>query len=221
MERLKDNIFVWENAMSVEWCEELITMFDHKIDLAESQGGDKDTDKLGIRIRENQKRIDTSCCMQDYGSFNKKTDELLNKLLSCVDEMRSEYPECGVPRASHWEFLECKMQRTPPGGGFSQWHYEQGTDWHTSRRWGVWMIYLNTVEKGGKTDFPNQGLSVKPEAGKIVIWPAAYTHPHRSAPDLEEWKYIVTGWFIYHARPDYANDPKINQKLIDVSFPEL
>lgn len=83
------------------------------------------------------------------------------------------------------------------------------------------MIYLNTVEKGGKTDFPNQGLSVKPEAGKVVIWPAAYTHPHRSAPDLDEWKYIVTGWFIYHAREDYANNPKIRKKLIEVSFPEL
>jgi hypothetical protein len=57
------------------------------------------------------------------------------------------------------------------------------------------MLYLNDVANGGRTDFPAQNVSFAPECGTLVIWPAAYTHPHRGAPDLRQTKYIVTGWF--------------------------
>jgi hypothetical protein len=106
---------------------------------------------------------------------------------------------CVPPGWDQVEYIQCKVQRTPPGGGFCKMHYEQGNDIHCSRRFAVWMLYLNTVEKGGKTDFPLQGYSLQPTQGTLVFWPAGYTHPHRSAPDLEEYKYIVTGWLIYHA----------------------
>ena len=57
------------------------------------------------------------------------------------------------------------------------------------------MLYLNTVDTGGKTEFKYQDLAVKPEAGTMVIWPASYTHVHRANPDLVGNKYIATGWF--------------------------
>ena len=88
-----------------------------------------------------------------------------------------------------------KMQKTYPHGGFCQFHHEQGRDPETIIRYAVWMLYLNDVTEGGATDFPVQGISLAPTEGTIVIWPAAYTHPHRSAPDLRQEKYIVTGWF--------------------------
>ena len=31
-------------------------------------------------------------------------------------------------------------------------------------------------------------------SGKLVIWPAYFTHTHRANPDLKEDKYIITGW---------------------------
>ena len=59
------------------------------------------------------------------------------------------------------------------------------------------MLYLNTVDEGGKTEFKYQDLAIKPEAGTLLIWPAAYTHVHRANPDLVGKKYIATGWFVY------------------------
>lgn len=90
-----------------------------------------------------------------------------------------------------------KIQRSETGGGFFTWHFEQGETKTTNTRFAVWLIYLNTVEVGGKTEFLHQKLAVKPEVGTLVIWPAGYTHYHRAAPDLEGKKYIATGWFTY------------------------
>ena len=36
------------------------------------------------------------------------------------------------------------------------------------------MIYLNDVEKGGRTNFPLQEISFKPTAGTLIYWPAGY-----------------------------------------------
>lgn len=213
-EMLKDNIGVWHEAMPRYWCEEVIRAFDKKRDHAyndlQKVGWDPNGDHLGFAFRDNEKRVDESTVFQMFASWEPYEHALKVCLEACVEEYWHEIVGKHTGERGPWghylEHVECKIQKTPPGGGFSKWHYEQGPDYHCSRRFGVWMIYLNDVNKGGKTDFPNQGLSVTPEAGKMVIWPAAYTHTHRSAPDLEEWKYIVTGWFIYKSHDDSQND---------------
>lgn len=201
MKVLSDNICIWENALSDQWCKEVCEIVDNKIAIAEEKReGIPDEEVMGVAFRDNNKRIDVSMLMPTFGSLHQYEHELLVCLENCLSEMRDYYAsisEMGSPLITRCEPMVTKIQRTPPGGGFSQWHFEQGPGENCPRRWGVWMLYLNTVDKGGKTDFPNQGLSLKPEAGTMVIWPATYTHPHRSAPDLEEWKYIITGWTVY------------------------
>lgn len=212
-EMLKDNIGVWHNCMSRSWCDSLIAAFDQKLIEIESAYPDiKDNDDIeSFMFRNNQKRIDKSTVLEKYARFHDYDYQLKQQLEICLNEYwraivgKHNENEQNSPWGRFLEEVECKIQRTPPDGGFCTWHYEQGQDYHCSRRFAVWMIYLNDVNKGGKTDFPNQGLSVKPEAGKMVIWPAAYTHTHRSAPDLKEWKYIVTGWFIYKDADDPQN----------------
>ena len=59
----------------------------------------------------------------------------------------------------------------------------------------AWMVYLNDAECG--TEFPYQDKTVRPKTGRTVIWPAAWTHPHRGVTPNVGLKYIATGWF-YH-----------------------
>jgi prolyl 4-hydroxylase len=68
------------------------------------------------------------------------------------------------------------------------------------------MIYLNDVEAGGSTDFPNLGVSIPPQKGVILVWNNArpdgslneYTL-HAGRPVEAGTKYIVTKW--YRTRP--------------------
>jgi len=221
MRILEDNIFVWEEAMSREWCENLTRITDEKIEIAEktgdivfNEGGEYNAN--GCYFRENDKRIDTSLLMSKFGSLHVKQEELLLSLEHCLQEMRSHYRDitrASPPAIEQCEEICCKVQRTPPGGGFCDMHYEQGgNQGESARRWGVWMLYLNDVTEGGKTDFPVQDLYVQPTAGTMVIWPAAYTHPHRSAPDLGQYKYIVTGWFQYYIEGESFHPREVSRR---------
>ena len=67
----------------------------------------------------------------------------------------------------------------------------------TVKRLLVYMTYLNTVKKGGHTEFLYQKLKIKPEKGLTLIWPADFTHTHRGNVVEEGDKYIATGWYCY------------------------
>jgi hypothetical protein len=86
-----------------------------------------------------------------------------------------------------------KIQRTRPGEGYHVWHSEIN-EASTASRILAWTLYLNTVDEGGETEFLYQNRRVKAEVGKVVIWPAQFTYPHRGNPPLSGVKYIVTGW---------------------------
>ena len=61
----------------------------------------------------------------------------------------------------------------------------------------AWMIFLNTIEKGGGTYFKYQDIIAEPVAGDFYIWPAGWTHFHKGIKAPKEKKYILTGWYIY------------------------
>lgn len=82
-------------------------------------------------------------------------------------------------------------------GGYHAFHIENNGV-HNMRRVMAYIVYLNDIQEGGETEFLSQNIRVKPEAGKVVIFPAYFTHVHRGNPVLSnEDKYILTGWLEY------------------------
>ena len=88
------------------------------------------------------------------------------------------------------------VQRTEPHQGYHVWHQESANI-GSSVRVVNYMLYLNDVEEGGETEFLYQGVKIKPEAGKLVIFPTNYMYPHRGNPIYKDKKYIITGWYTY------------------------
>ena len=58
------------------------------------------------------------------------------------------------------------------------------------------MFYLNSVDDGG-TLFPLYDIGIKAVEGRLVIWPAYWTHAHRGQISQTKTKYIATGWFSF------------------------
>ena len=64
------------------------------------------------------------------------------------------------------------------------------------------MVYLNAVEAGGETEFPELDLKIAPEAGMLVMWdnmdrkgcPNRATR-HAALPVEAGTKYVVTQWY--------------------------
>jgi hypothetical protein len=57
----------------------------------------------------------------------------------------------------------------------------------------IW--YLNDVTDGGETEFFGGKINIKPEKGKLVLFPASWAFPHRGKMPLSNDKYIITNWF--------------------------
>ena len=77
-----------------------------------------------------------------------------------------------------------------PKESYNAWHQDWGLSPEQIQRFLVVMIYLNDVELGGETEFFHQQLRIKPEKGKMVIFPPYYTHMHRASKPLTHDKYI-------------------------------
>lgn len=98
-------------------------------------------------------------------------------------------------RAKYWgPSQKCNLQKNEPSQSYSKEHCEhEGTGNSSSRILG-WMFYLNDIQNGGQTVFPQQGVKFKPGEGDLYIWPAGWTHSHYGIPAKKESKYILTGW---------------------------
>ena len=88
------------------------------------------------------------------------------------------------------------VQKTLPHQGYHAWHSENA-DLSSASRILAYTVYLNGVEEGGETEFLYQGVKIKPEPGKLSIFPTSFTHPHRGNPIYKGVKYIVTGWYTF------------------------
>jgi hypothetical protein len=59
------------------------------------------------------------------------------------------------------------------------------------------LLYLNDDYTGGELHFPRQNLTIKPEAGTLVMFHANASYPHASLPITSGVKYVVVTWFIH------------------------
>jgi hypothetical protein len=88
-----------------------------------------------------------------------------------------------------------RIQKTLIGQGYHLWHFESSSR-EVAHRITAYTLYLNDVDEGGETEFLYYPIRVKPKTGRLVIWPAGFTHAHRGNPPLSNTKYLLTGWFV-------------------------
>ena len=128
-----------------------------------------------------------------FSEDNPVNDLILGGLGKGMGQYRQDHPEIDT-HLGLWKLHESyNIQKYLPGGGYHKLHCEHA-NYHAASRIFAWMIYLNDC--GGGTEFPILGHKVEAEAGKCVIWSAAYTHMHKGIV-TQDVKYIATGWFVF------------------------
>lgn len=76
-------------------------------------------------------------------------------------------------------------------------HDDFQVNWNTKKfRVITFLWYLNTVEEGGETEIWCN-YNIKPETGKLLLFPSSWTFPHRGKIPISSDKYIITGWIYY------------------------
>ena len=181
----------------INLCDDLVALF-HEYEHHHGQGkirGDvenkdfKDSTDLSI-LWEDSERISTI----------KKYQEDLTKQ---VEKYGDKYE---VIKTLKIHFTKAfNIQFYKPKGGYKAWHFERHHN--TQERAFVFTTYLNDVPNGG-TEFYYQGTTTQAKKGDTVIFPAEWTHTHKSQISKDHEKYIATGWL--ELRKDNETDRRVN-----------
>jgi hypothetical protein len=92
-------------------------------------------------------------------------------------------------------FHNFMIQKYEKGCGKYVYHHDGRVDVEKKgNRVITYLWYLNDVTEGGETEFFGN-FKIKPEKGKILLFPANWSFPHRGKQPISSHKYIITGWF--------------------------
>ena len=188
---MSDNfIFCNEKSLPKEQCDEIILFFENNKeyhDLGSTSGGIDDKVKK---------------CTEIFLSTDELKKPFFRNLFYALGDTKIKFVNKYnfLNNIRPWRISEVfKIQKYLPEEAYFELHCETNgyPDGITERRIIAWMLYLNDVEEGGETYFPQQDIKFKPQAGNMMFWPAYWTHPHKGIPAPKETKYIITGWFSY------------------------
>lgn len=131
-----------------------------------------------------------------YRMVNHKSGELCTLYNEIISECWEHYSNKYFTLLSlEVETYNANIQRTLPGQGYHTWHAENDFKTRASLpRVLATMMYLNDVDDGGETEFLYQSKRFSPKKGRVLLWPAQFTHVHRGNPPLSGEKYIITSW---------------------------
>lgn len=191
---LENGIAVYDNVLDKNTCKSIIDYFESMRDI--NLVFDQTSYSKGP-AHVNRKDQSVFLTVPDVITIDKTQHiirEFVDSFWKCYEDYTAEYSV--LQTAGQHGFYMVRIQRTDPGGGFHNWHFEN-YDAITSTRVVTWMFYLNDVEEGGETEFLYLNKRIQPQAGRLVIWPASYTHSHRGNPPLSGTKYIITSWLSY------------------------
>jgi len=180
--------FIFEvlQALSDAQCRAMIERFEARADQQQpgriGQQGAQDSDvkrTMDIPISGNP----------DWVDIDKALFASLGKTLRAF---RERYPFFSGP----FKDTGYHMQRYL-SGEYYHWHIDGGSHEFSYRQL-VALWYLNDVPgPGGETEFLYQQVKVRPEAGKLVLFPPFWTHAHRAVEVQQGVKYIATTWLSF------------------------
>ena len=171
----QDFIMVWDDVVEERFCNWLIEYLEQ-------------TEYLAPR-------------RQNY--LSDKQVEMHNFSPGEADYLSSLVGQCALNYIDNYPYLRsfpymssCVMlQKTGPREGYHAFHAEDST-WNAQMRVLTWMVYLNDVDEGGETVFFDD-FTIKPKAGKMVIFPPLWLYPHAGLPALSHDKYLLSTYTHY------------------------
>ena len=92
------------------------------------------------------------------------------------------------------------MKRYRPGANERfQLHFD--AIYHRANRYVVMLWYLNDVEEGGETRFPQLDVTVEARCGRLLMFPPYWMYQHEGLPPRSGEKYILSTYLLFGLDP--------------------
>tara|TARA_R100001510_G_C7548920_1_gene133494 strand:+ start:107 stop:622 length:516 start_codon:yes stop_codon:yes gene_type:complete len=121
----------------------------------------------------------------------------IQKLFKIIDKYKQQFEEINLT-ASKWKLNNIRFKHFKSGTSFNSWHSEHNLT-YPNRLLSI-QVYLSDHNCG--TEFFN-GKVVKSEIGKVILFPAYFTHTHRGqvCPDNKD-RFLLTGYLEFNEKGD-------------------
>jgi hypothetical protein len=181
---LNDLIQIYDNILSKDICDSLISFFEENVDKQEKIDNNGCPTFTQINFTENHKK-------------DKKIEELHKKVLSKVLEYKKKYYEyidlrC-FPEQNTFEQFRIKRYENNQNQFFDT--HVDVKDYSSARRYLSFLFYLNDVDEGGETIF--EGIKISPKCGRMIIFPPMWMFPHKGCIPKSNPKYIMSTYLHY------------------------
>lgn len=142
---------------------------------------DRDTFTIGVSYRDHE--------LEDFSSPTSAFDSYLSSLflksfLPLENDYKAEY---GVGYSVHDSYAILKYG---VGQKFIN-HIDDHQDFH---RRISFVYYMNEDYTGGEINFPRFGISYKPNANELLVFPSTYVYNHSVDPVVSGTRYAVVSW---------------------------
>jgi prolyl 4-hydroxylase len=138
------------------------------------------------------------------GFFRTRID---HALAAYNDDVRLAIPVPNSPRTA-----DLIMKRYRPGQAEQfQLHFDAVN--HLAHRYLVMLWYLNDVAQGGETRFPQLDVTVRPKAGRLIVFPPYWMYQHEGVTPVSGDKYILSTYLLF-TDPQAPHNPSVPGKAV-------
>ncbi len=180
----ENNIRIYDNAMSPEDCKKIIELFETNKDQIQAfntgrkEYSEIDIDKFETPWSETKEKF-ISMMKTHMNKFMKDVKIQINDFPPIIDmeniRIKKYLPNDKDEFKIHVDVLRSLL----------------------SKRFLVYILYLNDVEEGGETHLPKLNIKVKPKEGRLLMFPPFWTHPHAGLKPIKGTKYVIMSYLHY------------------------
>lgn len=184
MVNLNDLIKVYDNALSQEMCNTLIELYETNPDYHEKH-------------EINGNPLFTQFNFTEATNYSDDVSTLHRHIMLEIHRYLYDYFQHVDRRCfpKQYGFEELRIKKYKNDGKEKFHTHVDVKDYSTARRFIAFMFYLNTVEEGGETVFTD--LTIKPEAGKLLVFPPLWMYPHEGKAPVSNEKYLLSTYLHY------------------------
>lgn len=178
---LRDFVRVYESVLSDELCRDIIDRF-------EADAGHH------VRRSKRNVRAFTELNIDALPAWRQTLQMLEETAGECLKRYQADCPGMFCP--AH-QFESFRIKRYEPGRGEVFARHVDGYDEITALRYVVLFWYLNDVEDGGETWFPDLRMRVRPRRGRCLMFPPFWMFEHAGLKPVSNPKYILGTYFTF------------------------
>lgn len=203
---------VYENALCDSFCNHTISLFEENPNYQELYPWTKQEMELVAKHNGNKEilksislpKLTTEFYFNHHKEEFEKEDEYIFQQLG--KHLEKYYQDMDLPSPDYIrlfgsEDMGYQIQKYKKNEGRYIFHsddeirYDEEND-RIGYRTVTFIFYLNDVEEGGETTFPE--FQVKPKKGSLLLFPATWNYIHSANIPKSSDKYIITGWIYKH-----------------------